>query len=126
MKEICAYKIFLKSITKFKAKIWICNTNSPAVPVIIIHLQINGIYNITRKPVGFKLSITLKSLDLLAISNLKDVIFDGVNRELLTHILTNVPNHPQTSDLDDYSKLSLWLSLKIHRFVVYSLMFPID
>ena len=37
----------------------------------------------------------------------------SVNRKSLTHILTYVPTHPhtQTSDLDDYSNLSLWLSL---------------
>ena len=38
-----------------------------------------------------------------------------MNRKLPTHILTNVPTHPhtQTSELGDYNKLNLWLSLKI-------------
>ena len=30
-----------------------------------------------------------------------------------THEPTNPPTHIKTSDLDDYNKLSLWLSLKI-------------
>ena len=51
---------------------------------------------------GLKLSITLKSLDLLAISSqpLKDINLGSrpsVNRKLLTHILTNVPTHRHPS-----------------------------
>ena len=49
---------------------------------------------------------------------LKGVILSSspsVNRKLLTHILTNVSTHPsthnQTSELGDYNKLNLWLSL---------------
>ena len=56
-----------------------------------------------KKPVGLK------------FSPLKDVILGSspsVNRKLLTHILTNVLTHTQTSELGNYNKLSLWLSLK--------------
>ena len=48
---------------------------------------------------------------------LKDIILGSspsVNRKLLTHILANVPTHPQTCELGDYNKLSLWLSLKTY------------
>ena len=51
----------------------------------------------------------------LKVHPLKDVVLGGtpsVNRKLLTHILTKVPTHTQTSELDDSNKLSLWLSLK--------------
>ena len=56
----------------------------------------------------------LKTEDIL----LKTKDSPSVNSKLLTHILTNVPSyqptHMQTSDLDDYNKFSLWLSLKIN------------
>ena len=53
----------------------------------------------------------------------KDFILGGspsVNRKLLTHILTNVdtnpsPTHTQISELGNYNKLSLWLSIKIQK-----------
>ena len=53
----------------------------------------------------------LKTEDIL----LKTKDSSSVKRKLLTHILTNVPTYPhtQTSDLDNYNMLSLWLSLKI-------------
>ena len=49
----------------------------------------------------------LKTEDIL----LKTKGGPSVNRKLLTHILTNVPTHTQASDLDNYNKISLWLSL---------------
>ena len=73
--------------------------------------------------------LSLKTKDVLlktkdSLLKTEDILLktkDGpsVNRKLLTHILTNIPTNPathtQTSVLDDYSKLSLWLSLiKIH------------
>ena len=55
----------------------------------------------------------LKTEDIL----LKTKDGSSVNRKLLTHILTNVTTHPpQTSELDAYNKLSLWLSLKRQYF----------
>ena len=50
----------------------------------------------------------LKTKDVL----LKTKDCPSVIRKLLTHILTNVPTHPQTSDLEDYDKFSHRLSLK--------------
>ena len=53
----------------------------------------------------------LKTEDIL----LKTKDGPSVNRKLLTHILTYIPTNPhtQTSHLDNYSKISLQLSLKI-------------
>ena len=53
----------------------------------------------------------LKTEDIL----LKSKDGPSVNRRLLTCILRSVSTHTQTSKLDDYSKLSLWLSLKIRE-----------
>ena len=50
----------------------------------------------------------LKTEDVL----LKTKDGPSVNRKLLTHILTNIPTYTQTSNLDDYNKLSLCQSLK--------------
>ena len=50
----------------------------------------------------------LKTEDML----LKTEDGPSVNGQLLTHILTNVPTHKQTFDMDACHKLSLWLSLR--------------
>ena len=59
----------------------------------------------------------LKTEDVL----LKTKDSPSVNSKLLTHILTNVATyhpltHTQTSDLDNYNELSLWLSLINRQF----------
>ena len=49
-----------------------------------------------------------------------------MNIKFLKHILINIPTYPptnplthmQASDLDNYNKLSLWLSLKTETFKV--------
>ena len=59
----------------------------------------------------YKLAFTLHYI--------KDVLCSSpsVNRKLLKHILTNVPTHlphTQTSELDDYNKLSLKSHVALH------------
>ena len=76
---------------------------------------------LTRKPVGSAGPLNLWIYEQSVTSYLKDVILGSrpsVNRKLLAHILTNVstphpPPHTQTSELEDYNKLSLRLNLKM-------------